>query len=68
MSEYSDLKSKVISDLPEDAVIQGGLTRENFQRQVSRMMREGGYLRRMYRIYNDKNYVIQPQAKEETPS
>jgi len=59
------LKSKVISDLPEDAVIQGGLTRENFQRQVSRMMREGGYLRRMYRIYNDKNYVIQPQAKEE---
>ena len=59
------LKSKVISDLPEDAVIQGGLTRENFRAQVSRMMREGGYLRRLYRIYNDKNYKIQPRAKDE---
>ena len=29
------------------------------------MMREGGYLRRLYRIYNDKNYKIQPQAREE---
>ena len=59
------LNSKVISDLPEDAVIQGGLTRDNFRAQVSRMMREGGYLRRLYRIYNDKNYVIQPKAKTE---
>jgi hypothetical protein len=59
------LDSKVISDLPEDAVIQGGLTRDNFRAQVSRMMREGGYLRRLYRIYNDKNYVIQPKAKTE---
>jgi hypothetical protein len=59
------LNSKVISDLPEEAVIQGGLTRDNFRNQVSRMMREGGYLRRLYRIYNDKNYVIQPPAKTE---
>ena len=59
------LDSKVISDLPEEAVIQGGLTRDNFRAQVSRMMREGGYLRRLYRIYNDKNYVIKPQAKTE---
>ena len=28
-------------------------------------MREGGYLRRLYRVFNDKNYQIQPQAKEE---
>jgi len=59
------LKSKVIQDLPEDAAIQGGLTREQFERQVERMMREGGYLRRLYRVFNDKNYQIQPQAKEE---
>ena len=29
------------------------------------MMREGGYLRRLYRVYNDKNYKIQTQAKRE---
>jgi hypothetical protein len=57
--------SKVIQDLPDDAVIQGNLTRAQFENQVERMMREGGYLRRLYRIYNDKNYKIQPQAKEE---
>jgi hypothetical protein len=57
--------SKVIQDLPDDAVIQGNLTRQQFENQVERMMREGGYLRRLYRIYNDKNYKIQPQAREE---
>ena len=57
------LKSKVIQDLPEDAAIQGGLTRAQFENQVERMMREGGYLRRLYRVFNDKNYQIAPEAK-----
>lgn len=59
------LKSKVIDDLPEGAAIQGGLTRDAFKAQVERMMREGGYLRRLYRAYNDKNYKLKPEARNE---
>ena len=59
-----NFKSKVILIYQKMQLYKVGLTRDQFEAQVERMMREGGYLRRLYRIYNDKNYKIQPQAKK----
>ena len=56
--------SNVVKELPEQAV-DGGISRGEFERQIRRIAREGGYLRRQYRIYNDKNFKLDPDAKKE---
>ena len=56
--------SNVVKELPEQAV-DGGISRGEFQTQIRKIAREGGYLRRQYRIYNDKNFKLDPKAKEE---
>jgi len=56
--------SNVVKELPEQTT-DGSITRSEFQRQIRKIAREGGYLRRQYRIYNDKNFKLDPTAKEE---
>jgi len=56
--------SNVVKELPEQTV-DGGITRGEFQTQIRKIAKEGGYLRRQYRIYNDKNFKLDPTAKEE---
>jgi len=58
------VESNVVKELPEQT-IDGGITRGEFQDQIRKIAREGGYLRRQYRIYNDKNFKLDPTAKEE---
>ena len=54
----------IVKELPEQTT-DGSITRSEFQRQIRKIAREGGYLRRQYRIYNDKNFKLDPTAKEE---
>ena len=58
------VESNVVKELPEQTV-DGGITRGEFQTQIRKIAKEGGYLRRQYRIYNDKNFKLDPTAKEE---
>ena len=58
------VKSNVVRELPEQTT-DGSITRNEFVRQIRRIAKEGGYLRRQYRIYNDKNFKLDPTAKNE---
>ena len=58
------VKSNVVKELPEQTT-DGSITRAEFVRQITRIAKEGGYLRRQYRIYNDKNFKLDPTAKNE---
>ena len=58
------VKSNVVKELPEQTT-DGSITRAEFVRQITRIAKEGGYLRRQYRIYNDKNFKLDPKAKNE---
>ena len=58
------VESNVVKELPEET-IDSGITRSEFQDQIRKIAREGGYLRRQYRIYNDKNFKLDPKAKNE---
>ncbi len=66
MKDLTDqfVDSNVVKELPEQTV-DGGITRGEFQTQIRKIAKEGGYLRRQYRIYNDKNFKLDPTAKEE---
>ena len=58
-------KTNIVKELPE--VVQEGargvISKSDFQRQIRKIAREGGYLRRLYRIYNDKNFKLTDDAK-----
>ena len=58
------VKSNVVRELPEQTT-DGSITRDEFVKQITRIAKEGGYLRRQYRIYNDKNFKLDPKAKNE---
>mgnify|MGYP001210010617 CR=1 FL=1 len=54
------VKSNVVRELPEQTT-DGSITRDEFVKQITRIAKEGGYLRRQYRIYNDKNFKLDPK-------
>ena len=57
------LKSAAVKELPEVAARSGQMTRGRFERELKKNMSSGGYLRRLYRIFNDKDYVLKPDDK-----
>jgi len=58
------LNSAAFKALPEVAAKRGQMTQEKFRKQLTKNMSEGGYLRRLYRIFNDKDYVLKPEDKK----
>ena len=58
-------KTNIVQELP-DVVPEGArgmISRSDFERQIRKIARQGGYLRRLYRIYNDKNFKLTDDAK-----
>ena len=58
------LNSAAFKALPEVAAKRGQMTQDKFRKQLTKNMSEGGYLRRLYRIFNDKDYVLKPEDKK----
>ena len=58
------LNSAAFKALPEASANTREMTQEKFKKQLLDNINKGGYLRRLYRIFNDKDYVIKPEDKK----
>ena len=58
------LNSAAFKSLPEASANTREMTQEKFKKELQKNMTKGGYLRRLYRVFNDKDYVIKPEDKK----
>ena len=58
------LNSAAFKALPEASANTRIMTQDKFRKYLTKNMDEGGYLRRLYRIFNDKDYVLKPEDKK----
>ena len=58
------LNSAAFKALPESSANSKQMTQDKFRAQLTKNMSDGGYLRRLYRIFNDKDYVLKPEDKK----
>ena len=66
--DIDNLSNKILNTaafkaLPEEAAVTGQMTQNKFRNDLNKNMSSGGYLRRLYRIFNDKDYVLKADDK-----